>query len=53
MDQFALLLYSVHQSQSTFPKKTMEQKQEKEEVVPENFDSVYSPVNARLKPSNN
>ena len=31
----------------------MEQKQEKEEIVPKNFDSVYSAVNARLKTSNN
>ena len=31
----------------------MEQKQEKEEIVPKNFDSVYSAVNARLKTSKN
>ena len=31
----------------------MEQKQEKEEIVPKKFDSVYSAVNARLKTSNN
>ena len=31
----------------------MEQKQEKEEIVPKNFDYVYSDVNARLKTSNN
>ena len=31
----------------------MEQKQEKEEIVPKNFDSIYSAVNARLKTSNN
>ena len=31
----------------------MGQKQEKEEIVPKNFDSVYSAVNARLKTSNN
>ena len=31
----------------------MEQKQEKEVIVPKNFDSVYSAVNARLKTSNN
>ena len=31
----------------------MEQKQEKEEIVPKSFDSVYSAVNARLKTSKN
>ena len=31
----------------------MEQKQVKEKIVPKNFDSVYSAVNARLKTSNN
>ena len=31
----------------------MEQKQEKEEIVPKNFDSIYSAVNAKLKTSNN
>ena len=31
----------------------MEQKQEKEEIVPTCFDSEYSAVNARLKTSNN
>ena len=31
----------------------MEQKQEKKEIVPKNFDSVYSAVNARLKKSIN
>ena len=30
----------------------MEQKQEKEEIIPKNFDSVHSAVNARLKTSN-
>ena len=30
----------------------MEQKQEKEEIVPKKFDSVYSAVNARLKTRN-
>ena len=54
MKQFALVPYSVYQSQSTLPtKQKMEQKQEKEEIVPKNFDSVYSAVNARLKTSNN
>ena len=35
-------------------KKTeMEQKKEKEEIVPKNFDSVYSDVNVRFKASSN
>ena len=31
----------------------MEQKQEEEEVVPKDFDSIYSAVYAKLKMSNN
>ena len=31
----------------------MEQKQEKEEIVPNIFDSIYSAVNAKLKTINN
>ena len=54
MYQFVLIPYSIYQSQSTLPKKTkLEQKQEKEEIVPKNFDSIYSAVNAKLKTSNN
>ena len=54
MEKFVLIPYSVYQSQSTLPRKQkFEQKQEKEEIVPKNFDSVYSAVNARLKTSNN
>ena len=54
MEQFVLIPYSVYQSQSTLQRKQkLEQKQEKEEIVPKNFDSVYSAVNARLKTSNN
>ena len=54
MEQFVLIPYSVHQSQSTLPRKQkLEQKQEKKEIVPKNFDSIYSAVNARLKKSNN
>ena len=54
MEQFVLIPYSVYQSQSTLPReRKLEQKQEKEEIVPKNFDSVYSAVNARLKTSNN
>ena len=54
MEQFVLIPYSVYQSQSTLPtKQKLEQKQEKEEIVPKNFDYVYSAVNARLKTSNN
>ena len=30
----------------------MEQKQEKEEIVPKDFDSIYSAYNAKLKTSN-
>ena len=54
MEQFVLIPYSVYHSQSTLPRKQkLEQKQKKEEIVPKNFDSVYSAVNARLKTSNN
>ena len=54
MEQFVLIPYSVYQSQSTLPRKQkLEQKQEKEEILPKNFDSVYSAVNARLITSNN
>ena len=53
MEQFVFISYSVYQSQSTLPRKQkLEQKQEKEETVPKNFDSVHSAVNARLKTSN-
>ena len=31
----------------------MEQKHEKEEIVPKDFDFIYSAVNAKLKTSNN
>ena len=31
----------------------MEQKQEKDEIVPKNFNYIYSAVNAKLKTSNN
>ena len=31
----------------------MEQKQEKGKIVPEDFDSIYSAVNTKLKTSNN
>ena len=42
MDQFVLIPYYIYQSQSTLPKKPkLEQKQEKEEIVPKNFDSIY------------
>ena len=54
MDQFVLIPKSIYQSQSTLPKKPeLEQKQEKEEVVQKDFDSIYSAVNAKLKTSNN
>ena len=54
MEQFVLIPYSVYQSQSTLPReRKLEQKQEKEEIVPKNFDSVFSAVNARLKTGNN
>ena len=54
MEQFVLIPYSVYQSQSTLPtKQKLEHKQEKEDIVPKNFDSVYNAVNARLKTSNN
>ena len=54
MEQFVFIPYSAYQSQSTLPRKQkLEQKQEKEEIVPKNFDSIYSAVNARLKTSNN
>ena len=54
MDQFVLIIYSIYQLQSTLPKNSkLEQKQEKEEIVPKDFDSNYSIVNARLKFNNN
>ena len=54
MKQFVLIPYSVYQSQSTLLRKQkLEQKQEKQEIVPKNFDTIYSAVNARLKTSNN
>ena len=55
MDQFVLIRYSVYQSQSTLPKKKpkLEQKPEKDEMVPKDFDSIYSAVNAKLKTKNN
>ena len=53
MEQFVLIPYSVYHSQSTLPRKQkLEQKQEKEEIVPKLFDSVQSAVYARLKTSN-
>ena len=53
MEQFVIIPYSVYQSQITLPRKQkLEQKQEKEEIVPKKFDSVYSAVNARLKTRN-
>ena len=53
MEQFVLIPYSVYQSSTLPTKQKLEQKQEKEEIVPKNFDSAYSAVNARLKTSNN
>ena len=54
MDQFVLIPYSIYQLQSTLPKKPkLEQKQDKEDIVSKNFDSIYSAVNAKLKTSNN
>ena len=54
MEQFVSIPYSVYQLQSTLPRKhKLKQKQEKEEIVPKNSDSVHSAVNARLKTSNN
>ena len=48
-----MILYYVYQSQSTLPRKQkLEQNQEKEEIVPKDFDSIYSAVNSRLKMSN-
>ena len=52
-DQFVLIPYSLYQSQSTLPKKKLEQNQEKEEIAPNDFDSIYSAVYAKLKTSNN
>ena len=53
MDQFNLILYSIYPSQSTLSKKKLEQRQEKEEIVPKEFESLYSVVKARLETSNN
>ena len=49
MDQFLPISYSSYQSQSTLPKKKLEQKQEKEVIVPKNYYSIYCAVNAKLK----
>ena len=46
MDQFVLILFSFYQSKAHFQKN-------KEEVVPKDFDSIYSAANVRLKTSNN
>ena len=54
MEQFVLIPYSIYQSQSTLPKKNkIGTKARKEEIVPKNFDSIYSTVNAKLKTSDN
>ena len=54
MEQFVSIPYSVYQSQSKLPRKQkLEPNQGNEEIVPKNFGSVYSAVNARLKTSNN
>ena len=54
MDHYFLFIYSIYHLQSTLPKNSkLEQKQEKEEIVPTNFDSFCSAVNARLKTNNN
>ena len=53
MDQFFLIPYSIYQSQSTLPKKPKLEQTQEIEIVPKNFDSIYSAVNARLKTSNN
>ena len=54
MEQFFLIPCSVYQSQSTFPRKQkLEQKQEKEDIVPKIIDSAYSAVYATLKTSSN
>ena len=52
MEQFVLIPYSIYQSQSTLTRKQkLEQKQDKDEIVPKSFDTIYSDVNARLKTS--
>ena len=54
MEQFVLIPYSVYQSRWKVPRiQKLEQKQEKEELLPTNFDSIYSAVNVRLKTGNN
>ena len=41
-------------SQNTLPiKPKLEQKQEKEEIVPKDFDSIYNSIKAKLKTSSN
>ena len=50
MEQFVLIPYSIYQSPSTLTRKQkLEQKQDKDEIVPKSFDTIYSDVNARLK----
>ena len=53
MDQFVLTPYSIYQSQITLPKNRKLEKASREEIVPKDFDSFYSAINARLKTSNN
>ena len=54
MGKFDSLPYSVSQSRRTIPRKQkLEQKQEQEEHLPNNFESIYSAVIARWKTSNN
>ena len=52
--RFVTIPHSIHQSQFMLPKKNkIGQKIRKREIIPKNFDSIYSVVNARLKTSVN
>ena len=54
MEYFVSIPYSVYRSQNTLARKQkLEQKQEKKEIVPKNFDSIYTAVIARLKMNKN
>ena len=54
MNQFVLIPYSINHLQNTLPKKSkLEQQQENEEIVPTDFDFIYSAVNMSLKTNNN
>ena len=54
MERNSLFFFRTQCIQHKVQLKTkLDQKQEKEEIAPKNFDSIYNAVSARLKTSNN